>query len=185
MAQGRERHVKDLTGLYGVIQLPGPVPTAISVCTRSPFNHTFVMVSPTHLVEAWVPCARLRPLADYAHLRVLFNTGDGLTARQRGLVAEYARRQVGSPYDLLHFAGLTLEHLFGLPVATWWPVALYRTICSTLVARAGAHAGLDFTSGLPLANVTPATLAGRLSSAQRYEGVTMRRNPWKYEPCAS
>lgn len=155
---------KNLAGCYGVVKLPGLLADMTASATRSSYSHTFIMISSTHLVEAWIPRAHVRPLSDYAGFPVVFNTDEKVTKDQRRAVVDAALETVGTPYDLVHFLALALHHVLRLPVMGLTPMTRRAMICSHLVARAGASAGLDWTGGRPLSEVTPATLAERLLS---------------------
>ena len=149
-----------LAGRYVVVGLPGAIPHAISAVTHSWANHAGIMIDDEHLIEAWVPRIHVRPLSDFDGLRVQFS--EMPTAEQRRAVVAYAKGALGKFYDLAHFGALTLRYLFGLDVLGNLQLHDDRAICSRLVAQAGEAAGLDWTDGLPLSEVTPAVLARRL-----------------------
>jgi hypothetical protein len=152
-----------VAGSYVCVRTPGWVGGVIRLATHSDVNHAVVITDDVGgCVEAEPGGARRGHLAEYAG-RLMYSCTEGSVA-QRQIVARTALGFVGAPYDDLDIADLGLEAL-GLP----WRglnglIARYGhgLICSTLTAKAGLMAGLDWLGGRDNpAAVTPADLRDR------------------------
>ncbi len=147
-------------GDYGVVSIgSGVLPNLARKFSRCIYNHAFVVGEDDMAIEAWPGGVRLRPLADYEDGRPLMYSHEDLTVAQRWRVATFAYRSLGRWYDYLEFGLLALNYV-GLripPVRSPWSL-----LCSELVVRSGAAAGLDWSDGHRIA--TPATLAARALS---------------------
>lgn len=150
-------------GSYAVVHCTGFVPDMISLGTRCWANHALVVTGDRgECVEAEPGGARRGHLSEYVGHRLAYCV-EG-TPGQRLTVAQTALTMVGLAYEDLDIADLGLRCL-GLP---WRALNVFveghghGAICSTLVARCGQAAGLDWLCGRPnAAAVTPADLERR------------------------
>ncbi len=136
----------------------------IRLFTRSQVNHAAVYVGNGHYVEARMHGARVADLAGVLHGAkppvVLVESRFTLTPDEQTRVAQSALALVGTPYNFLDLVALGL-----LTMGIRWSWLVKRTqredrlICSQLVDRAYAHAGLElFTDGRQDGSITPGDL---------------------------
>jgi cell wall-associated NlpC family hydrolase len=145
-------------GDYGVVRTSGWGAALIRFGTHSNYNHAFVYVGDGQIVEAEPQGARLGSVTEYGN--VLWSRVP-LDGPQRGAIAAIARKMIGTPYNWVDIAALTLACL-GLKL----PPVMDRVrddrqlICSQLVDRAYELAGVHlFKDGRPDEAVTPGDLA--------------------------
>lgn len=120
------------------------------------FEHAFVVVSPTHLVEAEPAGAREVPLSEYAWARVVWLR---CPDRYRAAVAQTAQTFVGTPYGFLDYLALA-AHRFRLPVPGLRAFIgdTRSMICSQLAVEAARRGGWDLFPGEWDGYVTPGML---------------------------
>ena len=137
---------------------------AIRLFTRSPWSHAFVVVSDRAIVEATPHGARIAALTDYNGSLVAFNDEEPKDDAQRHAIVDAARKMIGTRYG---FADIAALGLVGLGVRFRWLDRRVgredRLICSQLVARAYAAAGLYLFDDRPAQAVTPGDLGLRLA----------------------
>ncbi len=158
------RPVADLLpGHYGVVSGSGFVSSGIKLSTRSPWSHAFVVIEDGKTIEAGGKGAFIGSVSDHHEHHLAFNLNEPLTDEQRASIVSYAHSLVGVPYGYVDIAllavkcwtGHTPKHL----------IARYESeralICSQLVARCYAHAGITLCPGKLDALVTPGDLGLR------------------------
>lgn len=156
--------MKHQKGHFVVVRTSGTLAWVIRLFTRSQVNHAAVFVGDGRYVEARLRGARVADLAGVLHGAqppfVLVESRFDLTSDEQDAVAKAALALVGTPYNFLDILALGFMCM-GL---RWsWLVNRAeredRLICSQLVDRAYANAGLDlFTDGRPDGSVTPGDL---------------------------
>jgi uncharacterized protein YycO len=162
-------------GDIGLTTITGPVGTAIRLGQWlngdgfSQFEHAFVVVSDTELVEAMPGGARIAPLTEYDGRHVAYVAPGNLTDGQRILIAECARQLVGTPYSFADYAALA-AHRFHLPLPglRQYVADSRHMICSQLADEAYRRAGIAlFTDRRWPGYVTPADLWQLLGGEQQ------------------
>lgn len=151
-------------GSYFVVKTRGFVPLMIRLLTHSRFDHAGVVINDAgDIIEAEPGGARIGNLGEYAGLPILVNTRERMFSEQRAIVADVARRCIGTPYGFLDIVRLGLRcagiHWGRL---TRRADSEHAMICSEIVAACGQAAGLDWLCGREApAAVTPGDLARR------------------------
>lgn len=154
-------------GSYGVVATTGWKARAIQWGTGSWANHAYIPVSDTHCVEAQPGGARLTPLSDYDGCRTAYNDAQPLSDAQRAVIVAAALACLGTPYgwwDIVAQAWACSR--IPTPAFVWHRVERQdRLICSQLVARCYARAGVPLTrDGQLSCEVTPAQLAAEIAA---------------------
>jgi hypothetical protein len=156
--------VQDLTGQFGLSRIGGALGFWIGVGQllvgdSAPVSHAFVVVG-DQVVEAMPSGARLAPLANYMGRPDVIFSNVALTEQQQFVIAENALALIGTPYGFLDYVALALN-VWGIrPKRLREYIARGdRLICSALVDRCFAHAGLHlFPDGRDYGAVTPGDL---------------------------
>lgn len=153
-----------LIGHYGCVFGTSPVSRAIQVAEWTTgscalFNHCFVVVSETEIVEALWPEIRVSPLSKY-HERALYDQMV-LPSPTREGIARSAIAAVGQPYSLI---GLAAFGLYDASGCRWtWPATLSTRVrgqfCSELVANNFADNGVVLIPGRAPSVTSPSNLA--------------------------
>ena len=137
----------------------------IRLGTRAPWSHAFVVVDDSTIVEATPRGARKAPLSSYRGLTTAYNDLEPRTAAQRSAITAAAVAMVGTRYGFLDIAALAFVCL-GMRWR-WLERRVAREdrlICSQLVAKSYAAAGLFLFDDRPSQAVTPADLGLRLAT---------------------
>lgn len=150
-------------GRYCVVRTRTLFGWVIRMATHSEFDHAIVLRGDGTCVEATPRDVRVAPLSEYAGFTMAANTAEAMTGAQRETVLTTAMSFVGAEYAWDEIAAIALSEL-GLH----WQILLRllraqrALICSVLVAKCGAAAGLDWLGAAgDIALVTPADLARR------------------------
>jgi uncharacterized protein YycO len=154
-----------IPGTYACVRTGGFLPWLIRLGTRSSYNHAFIVVDDTRIIEADPGGARWNTLDAYAGHQLVYNNNEPITDDQRKQVVARAETFIGTPYGWTDIARLSLRSL-GLNWA-WLTARADKdkaVICSQLVAICGDSAGLDWNCGRDTpAAVTPGDLAARIA----------------------
>lgn len=120
------------------------------------FEHAFVMVSSTHLVEAEPAGAREVPLSEYGWAQVVWLR---CPDQYRAAVAQQAQTFVGVPYGFADYLALA-AHRFRLPVPGLRAFIgdTHSMICSQLAVAAARRGGWEVLSPEWDGYVTPGAL---------------------------
>ena len=131
----------------------------------SQYQHAFIYVGADMVIQAEPTGACIRPLT--GHTRELWSTGIiPLTDGQRAAIVDTAHRYAAAKVDYSFLDYLALAaHRFHLPVPglRWWIRRTRHMICSQLVDRCYADAGVHLFKDVWEGYVTPADLAQLLS----------------------
>lgn len=141
------------------------------------YEHAFVVVSDTELVEAQPGGARIRPLSDYPN--ALFVSPTRMTVAQRDAVCAAARSYLGTPYSFADYAALA-AHRFHLPLPGLrsYVASTGHLICSQLVDEAYLAGGVHlFADGRWPGYVTPADLYELLGRTLAVPGAVVQFPP--------
>ena len=150
-------------GDYGVVKTTGFVGKLIRVGTASRWNHVFIYVGDSLIIEANPTGVSLSPVNKYPVIG--WNQHEILTKEQRKFIVDFAYNQVGRPYAFLAIGNILLRTL-GLKLLA--NTAILRKlaqqtgyICSELVAESYSKNGVRMFDK-PDYLVTPGDLAERL-----------------------
>ena len=146
-------------GDFGVVRTGGWAGRLIRWATRSPVNHAVLYVGGGQIVEGEPNGAALSPVSRYGN-RVEWANWP-LTPTQRGVIAQWGRAHVGTPYSWLDCLEIGLVDRFGW--APGWMRSRLRSnrtlMCSQLVTAAYDAAGVHlFDDGRPAGGVSPGDL---------------------------
>lgn len=168
-------HTNPEPGDIGLTNVQGPIGRLIALGEFlngdgfGRYQHAFIVLPGSRLIEAQPGGARVEPLDKYADREVLYVCPTGLTAAQRTAICLNAYRYQGVPYSFLDYAALA-AHRFHLPVP-----GLRRfiadgghLICSQLCDRAYLASGVHlFGDGRWPGYVTPMALYDLLAEGQQ------------------
>ena len=135
----------------------------------SDFEHAFLVLPEQRLLEAEPGGARVRPLAEYQGIEVLYVCPPGLTAEQREAICARAPAYTGVPYSFLDYLAIA-AHRFHLPVPglRGYVASSRHEICSQLVDRIYLDAGVHlFDDNRWPRYVTPMALYDLLARGQK------------------
>jgi hypothetical protein len=155
-------------GYFGVVGTGGVVPWLIRRGTRSAYNHAFITLGDSVIVQAMPGGVQMATIMQYDDCKNLaFSTGEDLTADQRTAIVTRARALTGDKYD---FADIAEDALDDMHWHWRWLIRLaadtHELDCSQLVAVCGIAAGQDaWCCGKTPTAVTPGDL-GRLPGVQ-------------------
>jgi uncharacterized protein YycO len=150
-------------GDYGVVRSNGIFARLIQIGTVSRWNHAFVYIGDGQIIEANPRGIEVSSVFKYP--LIAWNQHEELDAKERHIIVEHAKAQIGKPYNFLVIANLALR-ILGLKVLANTKL-LYKMaqkdgyICSELVAECYKVAGADTSIKAPDL-VTPGDLAERL-----------------------
>jgi hypothetical protein len=153
-------------GSYVVVHREGLGPWVVRRATHSWADHALICTdSQGGIVEALPGGVRAGHLSEYSYDRIAANSAEQATPAQLQQVADAASSMVGLSYDDLAIVD------DGLASLGWhWRWLARRAedepglVCSALVVKAGAAAGLDWSCGKATPEqVTPADLERRPS----------------------
>lgn len=151
-------------GSIGLTSIDGPVGWGIRLGQWingdgfGQYEHAFIVVSDTELVEAQPGGARVRPLSDFPH--AVFVSPDALTVAQREAICAAARSYLGTPYSFADYAAIAAHRLhLPLPGLRRYVASSRHMLCSQLVDQCYQDAGVKlFADGRWPGYVTPADL---------------------------
>lgn len=167
-------------GDIGLTSIQGPVGALIRAGQFlngdgfASYEHAFVVLPGSRLIEAMPGGARIRALAEYDQRTVLYVSPAGLTYAQRVLIAETAAAYEGVGYSFLDYTALA-AHRFHLPLPGLrrYVASTRHLICSQLADQAYADAGVQlFRDGRWPGYITPGALFELLAHDTAREGVT-------------
>jgi len=150
-------------GRYVVVQTKSMFGRVIRLFTRSPFDHTFIVLGGGFIAEATLRGTRIDQIDQYRGRLAVTNTDEPMTTEERAQVVVAARKLAGRDYNYRAIGVIALR-LLG---ANWgWLLKAAddkdADICSEDVAVAGSAAGLDWLCGeAEAALVRPDELAAR------------------------
>lgn len=127
----------------------GPIDTLVEIVTRSPWSHVAMVADPGEnlAIEAQAfKAVQYRPVSAFKNQSIIMRIHD-LTDEQREKIVEYAKKQIGKPYDYKAILEELERFEFGKAIE---PEEPGRFICSSLIAAAYKSAGIDLTD-CPLA----------------------------------
>ncbi|MGW1194744.1 hypothetical protein ACWD4B_02620 [Streptomyces sp. NPDC002536] len=168
-------HTTPMPADIGLTQIAGPTGRLIRVGQWlngngfADYEHAFLVLPGGKLLEAEPGGARIRPLEEYTHSRVLYVYPPGLTGQQRVAVCAAAGRYVGVPYSFLDY-GAIAAHRFRLPLPGLrrYVASTRHQICSQLVDQCYQDAGVHlFADGRWPGYVTPMALYGLLARGEQ------------------
>jgi len=157
-------HSIPVSGDIGLTSIDGPVGWGIRAGQWlngdgfGQYEHAFVVVSDTELVEAQPGGARVRPLSDYPH--AVFVCPADLTVAQRDAVCAAARGYLGTPYSFADYAAIAVHRLhLPLPGLRRFVASSRHMLCSQLADQCYQDAGVQlFNDGRWPGWVTPGSL---------------------------
>jgi uncharacterized protein YycO len=129
-----------------------------------PYQHAFIVLPGSLLIEAMPGGAKVRPLSTYDDHDVLYVSPAGLTDAQRKAISDCALKYRGVPYSFLDYLAIAL-HRFHIPVPGLrrYIASTGHQICSQLADRAYLDAGQHlFDDGRWEGYVTPMAIAAEL-----------------------
>jgi uncharacterized protein YycO len=148
-------------GDYGVVRTGGFFGKLIRLGTVSRWNHAFIYVGDSQIVEANPTGVALSPLSKYA--QVAWNQHEELSEAQRAGIVQHAKLAIGRPYN---FGIIVMLALRALGVKVFPKKIIHYLanhagyICSELVAESYADAGFPVCDNPDVCN--PGDLAERL-----------------------
>ena len=150
-------------GDYGVVKTNGIFGKLIRVGTLSRWNHAVIYLGDGLVIESTPFGVVISKASKYE--KIAWNQHEILTASQRTLIVEEAKRQIDRGYGFLDIANLTLR-ILGLRILANTSLLnkmaeRYGVICSELVALAYDAAKIVLCNK-PANIVTPGDLAERL-----------------------
>ena len=125
----------------------------------SHWNHAFIAVDETHLVEAAPGGARIRPISDYPNIRW---SQFILTEDERNIIVKFMLDRIDAPYAYEDILFIAVAILSGDNTPAWIDREIAddnRWICSALVDAAFHAAGWHLFHDRQPAAVFPATIA--------------------------
>lgn len=150
-------------GRYGCVRTHGLGPEIIRLGTRSPFDHTFVVIdNKGTIIEAEPGGVRKGYIGEYYGERMVINAHEPASPDQLARVADAASQLVGVAYNDMAIIDDGFE---ALGVHWRWLLKLatrdHGIVCSQLVALCGQSGGFDWLCGKTIPEVTPADLGRR------------------------
>lgn len=154
-------------GDFAVVHMNGEVGQLIRVaqwlCGKgfADYEHAFILIDDSQLIEAQPGGARKVPLSEYDGRQIEWSSGRiPLTDDQRAKVVAAAVGYLGTPYSFLDYAAIAAHRLYlPIPWLRRYVASTKHMLCSALVDQCFQDAGVQlFRDGRWSGYVTPADL---------------------------